>query len=73
VFRQLSPFDELDMIRLGITLPMEDVYGCEDEIEIMSTWMSRETKDALDWDTFDYHDLFHTANEIMICPHLAND
>lgn len=61
------------MISLGITLPMEDMYGCEDELEIMSMWMSRETMDVVDWDNFDYNDLFITTDEIMVCPHLAND
>lgn len=73
VYKKLSEYDELEEVWLYITFPMVDTYGNEEVAEVMTTWMSRNTLDKINWDNFYYGDLLDVVDGMSVLPQFVQD
>lgn len=68
VYRELNDMKELNEIWVYITFPMKDKDEKIRNEEVMTTWMSRETLNNLDWKKFNYLDLLSVVDGKRIYP-----
>lgn len=68
VYRELAKDKRIEEAWLTITFPMKDIYGNAEDKEVMSTWMSREAMDAINWGSFDYQKLLDVVDGKSVYP-----
>lgn len=68
VYKQLSADKRLDEVCVALTYPMKDTYGNVTENEVMGTWMSRESMEKVNWDSFNYQKLLVVVDGKTIYP-----
>lgn len=66
-YRELAKDKRISEVWISITFPMKDEYGNIEE-EVMSTWMSRESMEKINWGNFDYKKLLDVVDGKRIYP-----
>lgn len=67
-YRELAKDERITEAWLTITFPMKDTHGNVKDEEVMTTWMSRETMNEINWDNFDYQRLLDVVDGVSIYP-----
>ncbi|WP_060210354.1 hypothetical protein [Sporosarcina koreensis] len=68
LYKELSKIESLQEVWISITFPMQDVNGNISDDEVMGTWMSRETMNNINWDSFRSENLLDVVDGKMVYP-----